>query len=484
MTIELPREGRHLQALEELQQAWHNERNVFQRLLVRTSLASEGINPQLDQLMEELRQLARKQEPDLVRMRALQGRLDQLLIALDDEPEPASPERQSLLSRLFKRKAEDGRGASILSELQHDADADAASDEEAEGAQRLRIARRVAELVDHLLTKASLPASSRARATVLRDRLSSSNDWDILRDALNELADLIIAVVSRGEAEFSAFLRRLDERLVSLQESCAYQLEAAENRRCSSAQLDETVTTNLQALGEDLRTATDLDTLKQSVNSHIEQVATVIRCYREEEDKRDALLAEKMAAMKEKLAALEAHSEQVQEQLREERQRALTDVLTQLPNREAWDERLRFEFARWKRYQHPTALVIADIDHFKKVNDTYGHKSGDRVLQLVAQTLRERLRDTDFIARYGGEEFVILLPETSVDDAVKVMNGLREHVARLPFHFKNQPVSVTISAGLAPLSSADDPVEVFDLADKLLYEAKQQGRNRVVSASG
>ena len=484
MTIEQSREGNHLQVLEELQQAWQSERNLFQRLLVRTSLASEGINPQLDRLMEELRQSARKREPDLDQLRALQGRLDQLLIALDDEPEAVPAERKGLLKRLFKGKAGDGRAASIHSELQNDAEIDAALEAKTDGEQRVRIARRVAELVDHLLTKATLPANSRARASVLRDRLSSSNDWEILRDALNELADLIIAVVSRGEAEFSAFLRRLDERLVSLQESCAYQLEAAENRRCSSAQLDETVKGNLQTLGENVRAATDLDELKQSVDAHIEQVATVINCYREEEDKRDALLAEKMATMKEKLAALEAHSEQVQEQLRDERKRALTDVLTQLPNREAWDERLRFEFARWKRYRHPTALVVVDIDHFKKVNDTYGHKSGDRVLQLVAQTLRERLRDTDFIARYGGEEFVILLPETSMEAAVRLINGLREHVAKLPFHFKNQPVAVTVSAGLAPLSSAEDPVEVFDLADKLLYEAKQQGRNRVVAAPG
>ena len=92
----------------------------------------------------------------------------------------------------------------------------------------------------------------------------------------------------------------------------------------------------------------------------------------------------------------------------------MTDLLTELPNREAWQERLSFEYNRWQRYSHPLTVGVLDIDLFKRINDSYGHKAGDRVLQLVAREFRERLRTTDFVARFGGEEFVVLLRSVSI----------------------------------------------------------------------
>ncbi len=183
--------------------------------------------------------------------------------------------------------------------------------------------------------------------------------------------------------------------------------------------------------------------------------------------------------MTQKLAAVEARSEQVKEQLREERSRALTDVLTQLPNREAWQERLDFEFRRWQRYRNPVSIAILDIDHFKRINDSYGHKVGDRVIQLLAKTLAERLRNTDFVARYGGEEFVVVMPETDPESALSVLDKLREHIEQLPFHFRGEPVSISFSAGLTQLAEGDDADSVFERADKALYQAKAAGRNQV-----
>ena len=168
-------------------------------------------------------------------------------------------------------------------------------------------------------------------------------------------------------------------------------------------------------------------------------------------------------------------------QVRKERERAMTDLLTQLPNREAWQERLSFEYNRWQRYHHALTVAVIDIDLFKRINDSYGHKAGDRVLQLVARELSSRLRTTDFIARYGGEEFVLLMPETSVEDAVVVIDQLREYVAGLPFHFGGKPVTITFSAGLSELVDGDTEDTVFDRADRALYQAKEAGRNCAVA---
>ena len=184
--------------------------------------------------------------------------------------------------------------------------------------------------------------------------------------------------------------------------------------------------------------------------------------------------------MQEKVAAMEAHSEQMQEQVRKERLRAMTDLLTELPNREAWQERLSFEYNRWQRYSHPLTIGVLDIDLFKRINDSYGHKAGDRVLQLVAREFRDRLRTTDFVARFGGEEFVVLFPETEPSDARAVVDKLREHVGKLPFHFRGEPVTVTFSAGLAGFIAGDTEESVFDRADRALYQAKDAGRDQVM----
>ena len=128
-------------------------------------------------------------------------------------------------------------------------------------------------------------------------------------------------------------------------------------------------------------------------------------------------------------------------------------------------------------------MIVCDVDYFKKVNDDYGHLAGDKVLRIIAKTLRTRLRKTDFIARFGGEEFVILMPETQQDQALNVAEGVREAIASCPFHFKEQPVSITTSFGIAEFFKGDNGEKVFSRADRALYQAKEEGRNRCVVAS-
>ncbi|WP_148861485.1 sensor domain-containing diguanylate cyclase [Marinobacter fonticola] len=348
--------------------------------------------------------------------------------------------------------------------------------------QRLRIARRIGELLGHVLDQVSLEPAAHARALHLKQLLDQSYEWRELRDALNEIVDLVIAAVSRGRTEFEDFLKRLDERLATLKANCEAQMEAGAVRRTATDALDQALSSQLEDMGSAVSRATSLDQLKTSVTQNIQAISDSFRTYRDDESQREKVLEEKLSAMQEKLAGMEAYSEQVQEQLRTERSRALTDMLTQLPNREAWQQRLQLEFDRWQRYQHPISLTVLDIDHFKKVNDSFGHKAGDRVIQLVARALCDRLRATDFVARYGGEEFVILLPETDADVAYKVLEDLRLHIASLPFHFQNQPVAVTVSAGITSFIAGSSHDELFDRADKALYRAKNEGRNRVVRA--
>ncbi len=157
-----------------------------------------------------------------------------------------------------------------------------------------------------------------------------------------------------------------------------------------------------------------------------------------------------------------------------------TDRLTQLYNRGYWEECLIREFARHKRYSSEACLVMFDIDHFKRINDTYGHQVGDKVIQLCAALLKKSLRTTDVGGRYGGEEFGVILPDTSIEGARLFAERLRESAAALSFPVGEQEVRFTISLGVADLSQPCPTYKQWiEQADKALYDAKHGGRNQV-----
>lgn len=159
------------------------------------------------------------------------------------------------------------------------------------------------------------------------------------------------------------------------------------------------------------------------------------------------------------------------------------DGLTQIANKRHLMDHLEKELARCQRYNRALSLVMFDIDHFKNVNDTYGHLTGDYVLKEIADILRNRIRKEELFARYGGEEFVVVLPESDTKVAARFAEIIRSKVEDHVFNFEGQQIRVTISVGVA---SMDDemkaPSDLVKRSDEALYEAKRLGRNRVVVA--
>lgn len=197
-----------------------------------------------------------------------------------------------------------------------------------------------------------------------------------------------------------------------------------------------------------------------------------------------------MAEQNQRLHAQLAHSTQELTEMRynldEVRKASLIDPLTNIGNRKYFADELQRVLAEAEENGSPVSLLIGDIDHFKKFNDTFGHLVGDEVLKLVAKTLVENLKGRDIIARYGGEEFVILLPQTTVQDAEKVANQLRSILATKQVRRRrtNETLGVvTISVGATQYKNKEDTDAFIDRADAALYEAKQTGRNKVVCKS-
>ena len=162
---------------------------------------------------------------------------------------------------------------------------------------------------------------------------------------------------------------------------------------------------------------------------------------------------------------------------------SLTDSLTSLHNRRAFDQEFASRFEQARRYARPLSLAIIDLDYFKSINDQFGHSAGDGVLRAIAQILDHGTRRSDFLARIGGEEFGVLLPETSLFEALHFAEKIRATIAGATIRTDDFPHQVTVSIGVAnvPHSSVTTPEQLFNAADQALYRAKARGRNRIES---
>lgn len=180
---------------------------------------------------------------------------------------------------------------------------------------------------------------------------------------------------------------------------------------------------------------------------------------------------------------INAQNLQLTEQNEELKRLASTDGLTGLTNRRTLYEFLGTGVSRVRRYGGTLSLLMIDIDHFKRVNDTWGHAAGDTVLRNIAQLIRLALRDVDIAGRYGGEEFVVLLPETEIDGAMQIAERLRLSVAGTPVPQESgPPIPVTVSVGVGQLAAEESGESLLSRADQAMYRAKNNGRDRVETA--
>jgi len=183
---------------------------------------------------------------------------------------------------------------------------------------------------------------------------------------------------------------------------------------------------------------------------------------------------------------LDAPDQSIQSLLQEMHKGATVDALTGLMNRRSFLERLAGETAATNRHSLQGCLAMVDVDHFKSVNDTYGHPAGDAVLVEVAQRLAKHVRQEDVVARFGGEEFVVLLRHTDLAGGVVLLDRLRGFIADQPFTVPtpdgSREIAVTFSAGITQIEKMANSEQLLERADVALYQAKRTGRNRVVSS--
>jgi diguanylate cyclase len=331
-----------------------------------------------------------------------------------------------------------------------------------------------------LMGRFQWPAALADEVDALRGQLAAGAAPDAWVGVIERISRLAAEAVELAETETrrtEEFLGELSERLEALDQHMQGEDQRRGEARERADQLGKTMRNEVGGLSKTLRQSSDLRQLRESLVQTLDRIQRSVHQHLEHEEELRREAEAREAGLSGMLRELEQQADDLRKQASASQQLARRDPLTGMPNRRAYDERAEQEFARWRRFGGRLSLLLWDVDNFKQVNDTYGHKAGDRALQLIAATLQRRLRETDFIARFGGEEFVVLLVGASDAEALKVAESMRTAVESAGLHSNNTPVSLTVSGGLTQFRDDDDLVSVFTRADDALYRAKRKGKN-------
>ncbi len=324
-----------------------------------------------------------------------------------------------------------------------------------------------------------------AAALELIARIPAAQSDTELAAILEQTAELIKShgdMLAQERFQAAALLSDVTQRL---EEMAGYLTEygnETRSRYADTASVNETVMSQVRELTAEVSSATELRTLQMAVTMRLERVTEQVLQFKIRDENRLREYAVRTDRMRSRISDLERETSELNAKLDQEKHGARLDPLTRLANRKSFDERFADEMLRRSLSDEPTSMLLWDLDNFKLINDTYGHRAGDRVLQAVATCFMSGVRAGDFVARIGGEEFVILLTGVPFEQAMRIADELRTSVESLRFHFRGAPVRVTASCGATDLRPLDAPGTAFDRADGALYQAKHGGKNLCFAA--
>ncbi|MCB1879167.1 MAG: diguanylate cyclase [Gammaproteobacteria bacterium] len=342
----------------------------------------------------------------------------------------------------------------------------------------------VDQVLLQLVERLDLTPELQPRVQGLKRQLSKGIVQDDILPLLTELLQLVEharlqAVHERQEVEMFLLqmteqLQKLDQEINSISNTGSDLIEGGRN-------IDREMQQQVADLQETVAQSVDLSDLKFAITNRLTLIQERLRGHRGDTEQLVHEFERRIALLTSQLGEMEQERGRLQETVEKARAEAFTDALTGLSNRHAFDRRLQEEYARWSRYGNPLSLIVIDVDHFKKVNDTYGHLAGDKVLHVIGAHLKNSTRTIDFTARFGGEEFVVLLPDTDIGGAKSVAEKIRQAVEQKPFRSGSSRVNITVSCGVASFQQGDGRKAPFERADEALYLAKRSGRNRCCS---
>jgi diguanylate cyclase (GGDEF)-like protein len=328
----------------------------------------------------------------------------------------------------------------------------------------------------------TLVISEKHKADILKIKstLKGKVSNKVLMTKCLSVFDLIIEDLKQERSTAKIFLSTLSETLTSVQASVSSTISSTLESNVKNDQLNKELTEKINEMSVGITGAGSLADIKDDVNEKLLQITKTLEKKTKLEEQQKAALLDKLNATSAKVDHLELQSQTFEKRILAEQTKSMQDALTKLSNRAAFDEYFAKEIVRQYHNEFDLAIAVADLDNFKRINDTYGHSAGDKTLQVIANTLTKVIGEDAFICRYGGEEFVLIFSNQDKTSVINKLNILRKKVEKLPFTFKGTRVSITISTGVTLVQKDDNVHSAFERADTALYQAKHEGKNRVI----
>jgi diguanylate cyclase len=495
---------------------------ALRKAVSRTSMLAEGNDPELDSVIRQIRQtitkganaqeiqdvlnnaeplLIKSDEAQLNRAKQVRNTLQELINLLEKQDSKSVPQqdKKQLEAQLRLHWQVPSQWPLLLKSFLSLAEntLDQAESTQSKNSFFKRIFNRDLETNSHkndqeimmqishtlagLINNLSLPSHYDEDIVDLKKALLGNNNIQQLPGLLDEVINLIMIAIGKTQESLTNYLNQLNKQLASINESISSsyhsQKSLSDSREGFNSKLQKQVTDTSQAV----QGANDLDSLKTLINDRLSTISSTMSEYKTQMMEQEKHATQSITLLKNKVTRMEKDTVSLRSLLQEKLAQAMTDSLTDLPNRTAYQDTVLPLCKIMQKTQKPICLAVCDIDHFKKVNDTWGHLAGDKVLRLVPKQIRNVLSKDDLIFRYGGEEFVIAFPNTSLVQAIERAEAIRLAVAKTPFNMQGEPVSISISIGVAELHAQENPESLFSRADKQLYLAKEAGRNKVMA---
>jgi diguanylate cyclase (GGDEF)-like protein len=471
-------------------------------------LTAQGINPDKDEHFTQL-QTQLDAEFDAVAIEKKVGRLVHVIAKLDKKKEEkkrnlTSHLKQSAesLSRIANKSGDQKAIEKLLkmldTEVEHHLIAAQFNDaiglcvfsilkelgslKEGDGHtnQSIEISTKVNESLKQLLEHLAIPQDLDSKRDHIKVKLTQQLTGENLSRVIDGLTELVVDAFNVEQNRFKGFLQQLTNQLehfdTFLQESTSHHSEASKE----SLQLESAIQDDINQIKSHLDKSRTLEDLSSKINKNLTTIGDRIKEFRESQQNREIEHQSHLETLQSKLFESEQNAEEIKNLLTYQKYKIHHDSLTDLPNRESYDEYATEALQKWNDNKKSLTLAVADIDHFKYINDTFGHLAGDKVLKKVASIFKSSIRQQDYIARYGGEEFVLIFEGAAGEEALKIVEKLRKTIKECKFVYRDNIVDVSISFGLTSIVDGDNIESLFMRADKALYKAKDAGRNRSV----
>jgi len=318
------------------------------------------------------------------------------------------------------------------------------------------------------------------RIIELRQKLNSGLEHSELLECCLAMIRFVIRDVMKEASTANRLIHDIHGSLGKINVGIKSTIAKSKSRLEKRSKQNKSMRKQITAIETSLSDVDQIEDLKQQAQAHLNKMQSSLRANETDERTEQIKMIALLESMQKRITELESKSGNYKQKLIDQRVANMTDTLTKLPNRMAYEEKIENEFTKARARKTQLCMALIDIDHFKRINDKYGHSVGDKTLQIIAGQIKKNLASTDFVARWGGEEFIILMPDSDLHVSFERLEAMREKISALPFMFKGSRVSVTVSIGLINVKQSPSIEAAFENVDELLYEAKQGGRNQTI----